>query len=118
MRARGIPVAVASDNTRDPFYAYGDLDCHEVFREAVRIGHLDHPFADWVRTVTATPAAVMGLADRGVLRPGAPADLVLFEGRSFSEVLSRPESRRLVLRGGRASDARPPAYRELDPLFD
>ncbi|NBB70672.1 MAG: cytosine deaminase, partial [Alphaproteobacteria bacterium] len=32
MRARGIPVAVASDNTRDPFYAYGDLDCHEVFR--------------------------------------------------------------------------------------
>jgi cytosine deaminase len=118
MKARGIPVAVASDNTRDPFYAYGDLDVHEVFREAVRIGHLDHPFADWVRTVTATPAALMGLSDRGVLRPGAPADLVLFEGRSFSEVLSRPESRRRVLRGGRASDAEAPAYRDLDPLFD
>jgi len=84
----------------------------------VRIGHLDHPFADWVRTVTATPAALMGLEDRGMLRPGAPADLVLFEGRSFSEVLSRPESRRLVIRGGRLSDASPPAYRELDPLFD
>jgi len=118
MKARGIPVAVASDNTRDPFYAYGDLDLHEVFREAVRIGHLDHPFADWVRTVTATPAALMGLEDRGVLRPGAVADLVLFEGRSFSEVLSRPESGRLVLRGGRADDARPPSYRDLDPLFD
>src|SRR6056297_1277157 len=26
MKARGIPVAFASDNTRDPFYAYGDLD--------------------------------------------------------------------------------------------
>jgi cytosine deaminase len=116
--ARAIPVAVASDNTRDPFYAYGDSDLHEVFREAVRIGHLDHPFADWVRTVTATPAAIMGLEDRGTLRPGAPADLVLFEGRSFSEVLSRPESRRLVIRDGRASDAELPTYRDLDPLFD
>ena len=46
MRARGIEVAAASDNTRDPFYAYGDLDLVEVFREAVRILHLDHPFGD------------------------------------------------------------------------
>ncbi len=117
LRGRGIPVAVASDNTRDPFYAYGDLDPLEVFRTAVRVGHLDHPFADWVRTVTATPAAIMGLEERGMLRPGAPADLVLFEGRSFSETLSRPESRRTVLRGGAVSDAAVPSYRELDPLF-
>ena len=33
---------VASDNTRDPFYAYGDLDMIEVFREATRILHFDH----------------------------------------------------------------------------
>src|SRR5437868_2222920 len=25
-KAAGVPVAIASDNTRDPFYAYGDLD--------------------------------------------------------------------------------------------
>jgi cytosine deaminase len=117
MRTRGIDVMVASDNTRDPFHAYGDLDLHEVFRLAVRIGHLDHPFGDWPRTVTATPARIMGLDDRGVIRPGAPADLVLFEGRSFSEVLSRPESRRTILRGGRISEALPPAYAELDALF-
>ncbi|TVQ32522.1 MAG: cytosine deaminase [Geminicoccaceae bacterium] len=117
MRARGIDVMVASDNTRDPFYAYGDLDLHEVFRAAVRIGHLDHPFGDWPSAVTATPARIMGLGERGVIRPGAPADLVIFQGRSFSEVLSRPESRRTILRGGRVSDAAPPAYAELDPLF-
>lgn len=117
MRARGIPVAVASDNTRDPFYAYGDLDPHEVFREAVRIAHLDHPFGDWAATLTRTPAAIMGLADTGVLRAGAPADLVVFEGRSFSETLSRPESGRVVLRAGRPIDARPPSYAELDGLF-
>jgi cytosine deaminase len=117
MRARGIQVAVASDNTRDPFYAYGDLDLHEVFREAVRIGHFDHPFGDWPSTVTSRPAAIMGLAERGLLRLGAPADLILFEGRGFSEILARPESRRLVLRQGRPIDTALPAYDELDHLF-
>ncbi|MCB1489468.1 MAG: cytosine deaminase, partial [Bauldia sp.] len=34
LMARDVAVAVASDNTRDPFYAYGDLDMLEVFREA------------------------------------------------------------------------------------
>ena len=47
LMARDVPVAVASDNTRDPFYAYGDLDMLEVFREAVRIIHLDHPIGAW-----------------------------------------------------------------------
>src|SRR5215212_9202043 len=40
--AAGVTVMVASDNTRDPFYAYGDLDMLEVYREATRILHLDH----------------------------------------------------------------------------
>ena len=35
--AAGVPVMVASDNTRDPYYAYGDLDMLEVFRETTRI---------------------------------------------------------------------------------
>jgi cytosine deaminase len=117
MRARGIAVAVASDNTRDPFYAYGDLDLVEVFREAVRILHLDHPFGDWPGLVSRHPAGIMGLDGRGVIRHGAPADLVILEGRRFSEVLSRPQSRRVVLRGGRAIDTTPPDYAELDALF-
>ncbi|MEM1302558.1 MAG: cytosine deaminase, partial [Pseudomonadota bacterium] len=50
MAARGIPVSFASDNTRDPFYAYGDLDMLEVMREATRIGHLDHSVVDWVQS--------------------------------------------------------------------
>jgi N-acetylglucosamine-6-phosphate deacetylase len=35
------------------------------------------PVADAVRAVTSTPAAVLGLADRGVVAPGAVGDLVL-----------------------------------------
>ena len=75
MRAAGIPVAIASDNTRDPFYAYGDLDMVEVFREAVRILQLDHPVAAWPDAVTRSPAAIIGRPDRGRIAEGAPAAL-------------------------------------------
>ena len=94
----GIPVAVASDNTRDPFYAYGDLDMLEVFREATRILHLDHSGPDWVRAVAATPADLMGLDRHGRLEAGDPADLVLTRARSLNELWSRPQTDRTVLR--------------------
>lgn len=117
MKARGIPVCVASDNTRDPFYAYGDLDMLEVYRMATRILHFDHPVGDWPAAVTATPASVMRLAEPALLATGAAADLVVFQGRSWTELLSRPESDRLVLRDGRAIDATVPDYAELDGLM-
>ena len=114
---RGIPVAVASDNTRDPFYAYGDLDALEVFREAVRIAHLDHPIGSWPRAVTATAAAIIGFADAGVVRTGLPADMVTVPARSWTELLSRPQSNRAVLRNGRLIANELPDYRKLDRLF-
>ncbi len=114
MRARGIAVAVASDNTRDPFYAYGDLDPLEVFREAVRILHLDHPLGDWPSAITRWPADIIGLPDHGRIAPGLPADLVVCRGRNYSEILSRPQSDRTVLRDGRPIARDLPDYRELD----
>ncbi|MGX7873342.1 cytosine deaminase [Mesorhizobium sp. ORM6] len=117
MKARGIPVAVASDNTRDPFYAYGDLDMLEVYRMATRILHFDHPVADWLRTVTATPANVMRLDGFGKLAAGGDADFILFKGRSWTELLSRPESDRIVVRAGRAIERQLPDYAELDELM-
>jgi len=118
MAARGINVAVASDNTRDPFYAYGDLDVLEVYREATRIVHFDHPVGDWPATVTANPARAMRLDDAGLLAAGGKADLVVFRGRSLTELLSRPESNRTVIRDGKAIDATLPDYSELDDLME
>ncbi|HZP19410.1 MAG TPA: cytosine deaminase [Bauldia sp.] len=117
LRARGVSVAVASDNTRDPFYAYGDLDAVEVFREAVRIAHFDHPFGDWPQTVTRTPADVMRRPDRGRIATGLPADLVLFPARTWTELLSRPQADRTVLRSGRPIDTALPDFRELDDIM-
>jgi len=113
--ARGVRMMAASDNCRDPFYAYGDHDALEVFTQAVRIAHLDHPIGEWPRLVTVTPAAVMGI-ESGIAE-GSPADLVLFRARNYSELLSRSQHDRTVLRDGAPIDTTPPDYRELDPIL-
>jgi cytosine deaminase len=115
MAARGIPVAFASDNTRDPFYACGDLDMIEVLREATRIAHLDHSRDDWVLSVSRTPAAICGFAP-GSPAPGAPADFVICRARSMNELLARPQADRIVVRAGRQIDRSLPDYAELDHL--
>jgi cytosine deaminase len=112
LAAAGVPLMLASDNVRDPFFAYGDLDMLEVFREGVRIAHLDHPLDLWPRAVTASPAAWMGRV--GSIQAGQPADLLVFDAGSFNELLSRPHSDRVVIRNGAQISAVPPRYRELD----
>ena len=116
MKARGIRVALGSDNVRDPLHAYGDYDLLEVYREATRICHLDAPVGDWPTAVTTAPAAAMGLPDR-TLSPGAAADFILFAARDFSELLARPQSDRCVVRQGVASAAAPPDFSELDAIL-
>lgn len=117
MKARGINVSFASDNTRDPFYAYGDLDMIEVMRQATRIGHLDHTGEDWVKAFTTNPATACGF-DVPSLAVGAPADLVICSARSWTEFFARPQADRVVLRGGQAIDTSLPDYAELDALME
>lgn len=114
--ARGIPVAVASDNARDAFYAYGDLDVPDLFRDATRMMQLDHPVGDWPATVTSTAARLIGAPDKGRLHPGMPADMILFSARNWSELISRPAHDRIVLRAGLPTDTTPPDFTDLDTL--
>ncbi|MBX6425139.1 MAG: cytosine deaminase [Variibacter sp.] len=115
--AAGVPVAIASDNARDPFYAYGDLDMLEVFREAVRILHLDHSDRPWLRMLGPASAEIMGLPGGGHLAAGAAADLVLTRARTVHELVARPQSDRVVVVAGAAVDTTLPDYRELDHLY-
>lgn len=120
LKAAGVAVAVASDNTRDPFYAYGDLDMIEVFRETARIAQIDHPSDqawDWLRSLTSVPAATARFAYDATVAVGAPADLVVLRARTWSELHSRPQADRIVVRSGRAIDTTLPDYRELDGLI-
>jgi cytosine deaminase len=117
LQRAGVPVAAASDNCRDPFFHFGDHDLLEVFREFVRIAHADAHYPQWYPSITRTPAMLMRLATLGQIAIGGAADLVLFRGRNMSELLSRPQSDRVVLRGGKVIDTMLPDYRELDSLF-
>ncbi len=116
LKQQGIPVAFASDNCRDPFYGFGDHDVLEVFEQAVRIAHLDTPYGNWIDSVTKTPAELMGLPQIGRLEVGLPADLIIFKGRYFSELLARSQHERMVIRQGRQIDTTLPDYAELDDL--
>jgi len=112
-----IPVALASDNCRDPFYAFGDHDLLQVFTQSVQIGHLDTNYNQWIKSITQTPAQIMGLETAGVIAVGMPADLIIFHARDYSELLSRPQSDRQVMRQGKLITAPLPSYRELDDLL-
>jgi cytosine deaminase len=111
--AAGVTVMVASDNTRDPFYAYGDLDMLEVYREATRILHFDHSARPWLKTIALISGEVMGLPN-GRMAAGAPAGLVLTRARTMNELLSRPQNDRVVLCAGKQVERKLPDYRELD----
>ena len=114
LKEAGVGVAFASDNCRDPFHGFGDHDMLEVFSQSVRIAHLDTPYEDWISSVTKTPAQIMGLEDLGQLGVNTPANLIIFNARYFSELLSRPQNDRQVIRNGRLISTSLPDYRHLN----
>ena len=116
-RAAGVRVALATDNSRDPFHAYGDLDMVELFRDAIRFGQMDQPVGDWPAAIGPLPAAIMGLpSGTGCIAAGGPADLILLSARNWSEFGARPATGRIVLRAGQPIDTTLPDWRDLDAL--
>jgi cytosine deaminase len=113
MLKRGIRVSAAGDNCRDSFYAYGDHDVLDTYREAVRILHFDHPLNGSPALVAATPSAVGNFSGHGTIAAGAPARLIVFNARSINEIVSRPQSDRVVIDRGRRVTAKTPDYDEL-----
>ncbi len=55
------------------------------------MAHLDRPYKDWATTVGSVPADAMHLPHHGRIAPGLPANMVLFKGRGYSELLARPQ---------------------------
>jgi cytosine deaminase len=113
LRRAGVRVAVAGDNCRDPFHAYGDHDMVDTFRQAVRIAHLDHPIGDSPALAAAIPASIIGVS-AGTLAVGGPASLILFNARTLNELMCRPQSDRVVIDRGREVRDGLPEYSALD----
>jgi cytosine deaminase len=113
MRQRAIRVAVAGDNCRDSFYAYGDYDVLDTFRQAVRILHVDHPLKDSPALVGPAPAVIGRFDGHGRIAAGLAARLIVLNARTINEVVSRPHSDRVVIDRGRRQQAPLPEYSEL-----
>src|SRR5690606_29147830 len=71
-------VAVASDGSPGGSHPRGAGTFAKWIEEfAVRAPRV--PLEEAVRKATALPASILGLSDRGIVRPGAQADLLLFD---------------------------------------
>jgi len=111
----GVPVCLSSDNTRDQFFSYGDGDMLETFRSSVCIAHLDRPFGSWPRAIGANPSQAMKLGEKsGLIAPGAKANFILFKARNYSELFSRSQHDRVIIRDGTRIDTNLPDYELLD----
>lgn len=114
MLKRGIRVAAAGDNCRDSFYAYGDHDVVDTFRESVRILHYDHPLAGAPALVGATPSLIGKFEGHGRIATGAPARLIVFNAFTINQIVSRPQSDRIVIDRGARIAVKAPDYDELE----
>ena len=104
---------IASDNTRDPFYPFGDLDMMEIWREGVRILHLDYPFADWAAAVSALPLRRWGSTSAFCARAARRHDPDAMRAISRSSWPVRNPIASLSEAAKRRTPA-PPDYSELD----
>jgi len=59
------------------------------------------------------PSRIAHLPEHGRLLAGVPARFIVFNARTLSEIVSRPQSDRIVIDHGRCSTARLPDYSEL-----
>ncbi len=100
IRAKKIPVALASDNVRDSFYPFGDYDPLETFRQSVAIYHLDQSLGESLGMLGPMPAQMMGIAPQASLSAGGQASLIVLRAHSLNEIVCRPQIDRIVIMNG------------------
>jgi cytosine deaminase len=109
-----VRVALGADNVQDPWFPGGDFDPFELLRLAVVTSHVIPTLRQGLAPFTTAAAQLLGLAWDGVLREGAPADLVVLAATGWNDLLARSPRRR-VLRAGRWLE--PPAAEQPSPLL-
>lgn len=113
LRDGGVRVAVAGDNCRDTFYAYGDHDMLDTWRQAVKVLQLDHPYGDAAALAASIPARMIGL-EAGEIAAHRKADLMILEAWSMDQILARPQNDRTIIRRGAFANAPVPSYSLLN----
>ena len=95
----GVTVAVAGDNVADPWFPGGDFDPLALLAASMPLTQL----LPWQRLglapFTTAPPAILQLEWDGVLRAGAPADLICMEGQGWSDLMRCPPQRQVLVNG-------------------
>jgi cytosine/creatinine deaminase len=102
--AAGVPVALASNNVRNPFTPVGTADlAHMAFLAAVA-AHMGTPtdLRTLLTTITTQPARLLRLPEYG-LTPGSRADLVVWDCARAEEAVTTLPTRILVVKRGRVT---------------
>jgi cytosine deaminase len=110
LQEAGVNVCIGHDSVMDPWYPLGYGDPLQAAFVLVHLGQMsgDGELRQLIEMITTSPAAALGLPDYG-LRPGGPADLVVFDAPSEAEALRLVAPRTLVLRGGKVVARSTPA---------
>jgi cytosine deaminase len=102
--AAGVPVALASNNVRNPFTPVGTADLSHMAFVAAVAAHMGTP-ADLralLAAITVHPARLLRLADYG-LDPGCRADLVVWDCARPEDTVAALAPRTLVVKRGRVT---------------
>ena len=95
----GVPVAVAGDNVADPWFPGGDFDPLALLAASLPLTQL----LPWQRLglapFTTAPPAFLQLEWDGVLRSGAPADLICMEGQGWADLIRCAPQRQVLVDG-------------------
>lgn len=109
LRARGVPVAIGTDNVGDAFYPFGDYDLLTLFGNTIATGHLDGDLGGWLRAITDAPARALGITDTCHIAPGHAADLMLLPARDWTGIIGTKPAQRQIVHSGVVYHAKPPA---------
>ena len=110
LQAAGVNVCIGHDSVMDPWYPLGYGDPLQAAFVLAHFGQMsgDSELRRLIEMITVNPAAALGVPDYG-LRPGGPADLVVFDAPSEADALRLVAPRTLVLRGGKVVARATPA---------
>ena len=102
--AAGIPVALASNNIRNPFTPIGTADLATMAFVGVAAAHMGTPaeMRALLGCISTQPARILRLPDYG-LTAGGRADLVVWECESPDEAVGALPRRAQVVKNGRLS---------------
>src|SRR4051794_4499244 len=110
LQEAGVNVCIGHDSVMDPWYPLGYGDPLQAAFVLAHLGHMSgaEELPRLVDMITTDPARVLALPENR-LRPGDPADLVVFDAPTDVDALRLVARRTLVLRAGKVLARTEPA---------